>query len=71
LKDVQRLLLPFPVLGADHDEILPSAPLDTQRSMIFDDSLDRTSEMAPEIVHRHLSHGLDRTINRYDSPCTW
>jgi hypothetical protein len=50
LKDVQRLLLPLPVLGADDHEILPPTPLDAQREMILDNFLDRLPQVAAELV---------------------
>jgi len=57
LKDVKRLLLPFPILGADDDEVLSPTPPDTERDMVLHHLLDRVSKVASEIVDGYLSHG--------------
>ena len=36
-----QILIPFPILGADDHEILPTAPPDTQGNMVFHHFLDR------------------------------
>ncbi len=50
LKDVQRLLLPLPILSADNDEIPPRAPLDAERHMVLHHLFDRLPEVASEVM---------------------
>ena len=70
LQDVQRLLLPLPVLGADDDEILTPAPLDAERHMIFDHLLDGFPQVAAEVMDGYFSHDPDCTRNWYNSEGT-
>ena len=50
LKDVQRLLLPLPILGADDHEVLPTSALDSQRDVILHHLFDRLPQMATELM---------------------
>jgi hypothetical protein len=56
LKDIERLPLPIPILGADDDEVLPASPFDAEGKMILDHLFDRVPEVASEVVDRHLFH---------------
>src|SRR3954454_4642816 len=67
LEDVQRLLLPLPILGADDDEILASAALDPQRDVIFHHPFYSLTQVAAEFMSGYLSHALNCTTNRYNS----
>jgi hypothetical protein len=46
LKDVERLLFPFPILGADDDKILTSSLPYAKRDMVLRDLLDGVSEVS-------------------------
>src|SRR5436309_7990007 len=50
LKDVQRLLLPLPILGTDDHEILPTSTLNAQRRVILHHFLNRLPQMAAELM---------------------
>ncbi len=65
LENVQSLLLPLPVLGAYHDEILPSTTPDAQRDMVFHNFHDLLPQVSAELVNRYLSHRPNGTRNRY------
>src|SRR3954447_3018250 len=56
LKDVQRLLLPLPIFGADDHEVLPTPTLDAQGDVVLHHFLDRLPQVAAEFMSRHLSH---------------
>src|SRR3954462_4420558 len=56
LEDVQRLLLPLPILGADDHEVLPTPTFDAQRNVILNHLFDCLPQVATEFMSRHLSH---------------
>ena len=66
LKDVEGLLLALPVLGADDNEVLSSAPPDPQRDMSLHHFLDRLPQVTAELVNRYLSHDPKCTRVRYE-----
>src|SRR5436305_570272 len=50
LKDVQRLLLPLPILGTDDHEVLPTPAFDAQRDVILHHVLNRLPQVATELM---------------------